>query len=302
MTRLIAVVTRLSQSASRTTGEASATASDPSRIARTTSVRTGSPRNRAKRAASAASERSPQRPAVRGSGLERPAQPAPPRAPGCRLDHDGGGRNPKPARIAWPSGPANQARKACGRGGVRGRLDDDAGVGREHVRRVGHVDGRDLRRGLGVGDVDDARVALAELDLGDHRLDVVLLGHDVGRVGGGEVGGIAGLLGEVVDELRRVLGDRHLVAGGDDLDAGLGEVGGRRDPGRVVGRDDHRQLVAGEGRPPARRSGPCRRAPAGSSCPPRGRRRPGRPARSSSARADEASVEIVSVAPGTAAS
>ena len=60
-----------------------------------------------------------------------------------------------------------------------------------------------LSDAVGVGHVDDAGVALAELDLGDDRLDVVLLGHDVGGVGRGEVGRVAGLLGEVVDELRR---------------------------------------------------------------------------------------------------
>ena len=59
ITRLIAVVTRLSHSASRTTGEATATASDPSTTDRTTSVATGSPRNSANRRATAVSDRSP---------------------------------------------------------------------------------------------------------------------------------------------------------------------------------------------------------------------------------------------------
>ena len=112
ITRLTAVVARLSQSASRTTGEASATRSDPSTMARTTSVSTGSPRKSAKRAASAKSERSPHRPAVRRPDVERPTAGAPPGRPAASLDHDGGGRNPKSARIAWPSGPANHARKA----------------------------------------------------------------------------------------------------------------------------------------------------------------------------------------------
>ena len=109
ITRLIAVVTRLSQSASSTTGDAIAIASDPSRIGRTTRVTTGSPRKSANSA---------------GDGGERPLAPADverrglapdgPRrrvAPAASVDHDGG-RNPKLARIAWPSGPANQSRNA----------------------------------------------------------------------------------------------------------------------------------------------------------------------------------------------
>ena len=142
------------------------------------------------------------------------------------------------------SGPANQSRNALAAAAFAGRLDDDAVVGRRHVGRVGHVDRLDLVGGLRVGDVDDAGVALAEFDLGDDGLHVVLLRRDVGGVRRREVGRIAGLPGEVLDELRGVLRDRDLVAGRDDLDAGLRKVGGRRDPGRVVGRHDDRQLVA----------------------------------------------------------
>ena len=110
--RLIAVVTRLSHSASRTTGEATASPSDPSRIARTTSVTTGSPRNRAKSAATATSERSPQRPGRAPRPLERPSAAGLPPGRPAASSITTGGRKPKPLRIAWPSGPANQSRKA----------------------------------------------------------------------------------------------------------------------------------------------------------------------------------------------
>ena len=68
---------------------------------------------------------------------ERSTAAGSPWPPGS-LDHDGG-RNPRPPRIAWPSGPANQS-GTRGRVGVRRRLDDDAGVGRRDVGGVGHVD------------------------------------------------------------------------------------------------------------------------------------------------------------------
>ena len=120
---------------------------------------------------------------VRGVRRERVAARAGP------LRHeDGGGRNPKLDRIAWPSGPANQVMNFEAASWFGGRLDDDAGIGGRHVGGVGDVDRLDLLRGGGVGHVDDARVALAELDLRDDRLDVVLLGHDVGVVGVDEVG------------------------------------------------------------------------------------------------------------------
>ena len=58
--RLMAVVTRLNDSASRTAGDAIASWREPSRIARATSVSTGSPRNSARSPATATSEPSPQ--------------------------------------------------------------------------------------------------------------------------------------------------------------------------------------------------------------------------------------------------
>ena len=116
ITRLMAVVTRLSRSASRTIGEATATRSDPSRIARRTSVMTGSPRNKAKRAASAVSERSARRPALRGSGLERPtaagATPGLPAAPSITT--------PAGGTRSWPGLPGRRARRTRpGRPGPR---------------------------------------------------------------------------------------------------------------------------------------------------------------------------------------
>ena len=48
-------------------------------------------------------------------------------------------------------------------------------------------------------DVDDRGVTVAGLDLGHDRSDVVLLRDDVRGVGRGEVGRVAGLLGEVGD-------------------------------------------------------------------------------------------------------
>ena len=72
---------------------------------------------------------------------------------------------------------------------LRRRLDDDAAVGRGDVGVVGNGDGLDLVLALGVGDVDDPGVALAELDLADDPRDVVLLGGDVGGIGGLEPAG-----------------------------------------------------------------------------------------------------------------
>ena len=187
-TRLTAVVARLSHSASRTTGEAAASASDPSTIARATSATTGSPRNRANRAARATSERSPQR-----AGRPVPDRPVdgPPPARG-RLAHRAGGRNPSargsPARRARRTSRGTRGPRPVLAGGRRRRRHTSRGTlassGTATVRTP--VDGRGVRH------VDDAGVALAELDLRHDCLDVVLLRRDVRRVGRLEVGRVAG--------------------------------------------------------------------------------------------------------------
>ncbi len=116
--------------------------------------------------------------------------------------HDGGGRNPNPARTAWPSAPTSQSRKACAGIDPGGGADHDPGVGRRDVD-LGRAPPRPRPRRWPrrVGRVDDAGVTLAELDLGHDRGHVVLARHDVGLVGRGEVGRVASEAGQVGDEL-----------------------------------------------------------------------------------------------------
>ena len=121
---------------------------------------------------------------------------------------------------------------------VRRRLDDDAGIRRRNVRLGRDGDGRDLRRRLRVGRVDDPGIALAELDLRDDGPDVVLPRDDVRGIGHFEGRWIAGRLRKVRDDSQGIRRDGHVVAGGDDLQPTPGEIGRRRDPGGVVGRDD----------------------------------------------------------------
>ncbi len=160
--RLIAVVTKLSQSASRTTGDASANRSDPSRIARPTRVRTGSPRKSAKRAASAATERSPQRPEPGGARLRAAAHP--PGIPGRRaagwIRSRRRREEPEAGEDGLAVGPGEPGQERLG-GGVLRRCDNDAVIHGNHVGRVRDGDGRHLGRRLRVGDVDDSGVALA---------------------------------------------------------------------------------------------------------------------------------------------
>ena len=119
-------------------------------------------------------------------------------------------QEPEAAQDRLAVGPANQVRKACGGVGVRRGLDDDAGVRRQDVGRVGDVDrsrpwSRPWRRSRRRSPASPSPSSI----LATTAFDVVLLGHDVGLVGGDEVGRIAGLLGQVRDELVGVLRDRH---------------------------------------------------------------------------------------------
>jgi len=80
---------------------------------RPTRTATGRPRNSAARPAKTASDREPQprrNHGTRPAGLARTGTPPLGRSIG-RFDQDGG-RNPNDASIAWPLGPANQARNA----------------------------------------------------------------------------------------------------------------------------------------------------------------------------------------------
>ena len=250
---------------------------EPSRRARTTSVTTGSARKIAKSAATATSELAYRPAGVRHHANARPS-PCPPNASRL-LDHDGG-RNPKRFRIAWPVGPGEPVEERHAQRRVRGCLDHDAGVAGPDIRGAG-TSTISTPRCHRVGDVDDRRVAFAELDLRDHRLDVVLSGHDVGGVGGNEVGRIAARR-QVLDELGRVLGDRHLVACRDDMDPGPARSAGEVMPaGLSAGTMIVSSLPAKIDRVAIGQAG-SRRASAGWPYRPTGRRRPGRPARSAS--------------------
>ena len=200
--RLIAVVTRLRRSASRTTGLARAASRPPPNSARATSPMTGTARNRTSGSVRATSPRG------------RPRGGA----------HDGG-RNPNSLRTACPSGPASQVRNACAA----------AAFGDAFTTTPAYVAGTLASAGISIVltfvdafasvEVDDRRVAFTELDLGDDRLDVVLLRDDVLVVGRREPRRVTPGSGEVRDDLCGVFGDGDVRAGGDDLDAGLGQVG-----------------------------------------------------------------------------
>ena len=143
MTRLIAVVTRLSAERGEDRRRAAIAIGE-----RAVEDRPGDQRRRP-----AAPRNSANRPASATSDAVAPASTGVPGATGAVATIGGGlrrrspvmtaaGRNPNSARIAWPSGPANQSRKALRGFRVRRRLDDDAGVGRRDVGLVGHVDRR----------------------------------------------------------------------------------------------------------------------------------------------------------------
>ncbi len=172
-TRLTAVVTMLRRSASRTTGLVSASHSPPASSDRPTRAMTGTVRNRT-------------------SGRLRTARARPGRpcwaavTPAVTAEAER-----REDRLAVRAGQPGQERLR--RVLVLRRLDDDPGICRRHVRVVGDGDDRDLGRPLGVGHVDDGGVAVARLDLGQDRGDVVFLRHDVRGVGRGEIGRIAGL-------------------------------------------------------------------------------------------------------------
>ena len=228
-----------------------ATRRDPSTIARTTSARTGSPRNSAKRAASAAIERSPQPDRV-VTGRERPASvpSTPGRPPGETFDHDAGGRNPRSDRMAWPSRPASQVRNAVEASwSLRRGLDDHAaGVAGTFASRVPgpcrprrspwHRSRRRCRRRL-----------RPESQLADRcRPDVLLLRHDVRGVArltksAGSPGSFARFSTSWVAYL--VIGTLSPAA--MTLIPDFARSIGDGDPGRVGGRHDDRQLVRGEG-------------------------------------------------------
>ena len=127
------------------------------------------------------------------------------------------------------------------------------------------------------------------------------LESDVGGVRGGEVGRGTGLRGEVLDELRRVLGDRHLVAGGDDPDAGLARSNGVvSPPGLSVGVMTVSSLPAKTVGSPA--ASPASTSFCGLVVSADRKTSAGAPSVICVARAADESVEMVSVEPGTAAS
>ena len=105
--------------------------------------RRAAPRNRAKRPATTTPAPPPQ-PTGRPLAVGRAPAVGTPRLDRRRLGHEAGGRNPKSARIAWPVGSGEPVEEGLRGVRVRRRLDDDAGVGRRHVRRVGDLDRRDL--------------------------------------------------------------------------------------------------------------------------------------------------------------
>ena len=154
----------------RTAWLPSASARPPPRIARRTRASTGSARKATSgavridqpRLASAGRSRWRKEPELRQRGESvRPRQPV---EEGMRLGRVGATRaTTTPAYVA---------------GTLAARRD---------------LDRPDAVRRRRVGGVDDGRIAFAELDLGDDRLDVLLLRDDVRGVAVGEAGRIAGL-------------------------------------------------------------------------------------------------------------
>ena len=126
-------------SAARTADEPATSRSEPSRTDRTTSVDDGQREEQREQAGERDERRV--RPTMRDAVGRAVASTAPMRSPTASV-MTAGGRNPNSARIAWPSGPANQSRNAWAASAVRRRLDDDPGVGGRDVGRVGHLDRR----------------------------------------------------------------------------------------------------------------------------------------------------------------
>src|SRR5665213_1050903 len=118
---------------------------------------------------------------------------------------------------------------------VWGPLDRDDGVGGDHIDRVRDRDaGHRAARGHDVGDVDNARIRLAKLDLADHRLHIGLqaLRSHLHTCRG--------------QALKGVLAGRNRSRLGDVNDARFGKVGQSGDVLGIAGADHDLELVVRE--------------------------------------------------------
>src|SRR6266516_7149057 len=126
--------------------------------------------------------------ATKARGARPPPAPAPPvlffpavrwrRAVTARPSRGRGRQEPEALEHLLALGGADQIHERLGVLGVLAGSDDRNRVGGGHVLVLGDVDARDLALGCGhVGHVDDPGVGLAEGDLGDHGLDVILQRH-----------------------------------------------------------------------------------------------------------------------------
>ena len=138
-----------------------------------------------------------------------------------------GGPNPAAASFAWPFGRQALARRRRGRrrGAARpwrprSRISLPPGPRREARSAVTLS-----ATGFTSVDVDEACVRLAQRDLPDHALDVVLLAHDL-------VEDVA--CAHVLEHRARVVADRDPLCADDELDVLALQVVDRLDPGRVA--------------------------------------------------------------------
>ena len=126
-----------------------------------------------------------------------------------------------------------------GLGGIRIRCLGEHGdrVVVDHIGGLGNDDALDLvARRLHVGDVDQAGIGLAELDLGEYRFHVVF-----------ECVGNGGDASRVQQRLRcRTAGDGRIAQ--RDRQVGLRQVGQAGDPGGVARGHDQLECVGGEDR------------------------------------------------------
>ena len=207
----------------------------------------------------------------------------PRRCAGVGAGCHGGGRKPNEDRTACPSGPGQPVEERGRRVLVRRFADDDARIGRRNVGRIRDLDRRDLVRCGRIGDIDDPCIAFAEFDLGHDCADVVLLRRHVRGVRSRKAGrGVRLLAARFATNCVAyfVIGTSSPAA--MIQNPRLREIRRRLDSGRVVGRDDDGQLVAGERDRLTAGEARHRRASADWPCRPTGRRRRARPARSAS--------------------
>src|SRR6266508_843823 len=151
----------------------------------------------------------------------------------------GGRKEPERPQRGLPRS-GHEAEEGPGDRRAAGTIDHRDRVRGDDVHVVGDGDlphaGRDV--GGDIGPVDDAGVGLTQEHLLDDSLHVLLVRHEVGQC--------PLLDARVRQDSPRVITRGSPDGGQDQLDAGPSQVVERSDMGRVIRRDDDRQLVPGE--------------------------------------------------------